>query len=511
MKRAFESNGIEGSTDNINMSTKRDTSKMSVSWKLLDRNKDGKVDNLQKDFKNDSSAGYKNPCEGYEGTIEINKKDFKEVLVSKSMPDVTKMKAAFKPHFKYASHAYGLRMMSKKIFNTKVELEVENLMIIIKQNEMSLIYLMRELVEWLLTNFPSIMVYLEDQIKGSKRLDVDDICTDSKCSAKRVKYWNREFLDDNVGFFDLVMTLGGDGTVLFASSIFQQHVPPVLSFSLGSLGFLTNFKFENFKRDLPMILNNKIKTNLRMRLECKVFRRKEPVANPVTGKKLCVSELSSEHHVLNELTIDRGSSPFISNLELYGDSSLLTVAQADGLIVSTPTGSTAYSLSAGGSLVYPSVNAIAVTPICPHTLSFRPIILPDSINLKVRVSVTSRATAWAAFDGKNRVQLQPGDYISISASPYAFPTVESSPTEFIDSISRTLNWNIREEQKSFTHMLSEKNKEKFANETFKSQDSDDSIEEVEVDLNSSDSQIDLTKVKSLVKDFEKKEKVELPL
>ena len=101
--------------------------------------------------------------------------------------------------------------------------------------------------------------------------------------------------------------------------------------------------------------------------------------------------MAAEYHVLNELTIDRGPSAFISMLEVFGDNSLLTVAQADGLIIATPTGSTAYSLSAGGSLVYPSVNAIAVTPICPHTLSFRPIILPDSMKLKVKVPLNSRA------------------------------------------------------------------------------------------------------------------------
>ncbi|GME98869.1 unnamed protein product [Ambrosiozyma monospora] len=148
-------------------------------------------------------------------------------------------------------------------------------------------------------------------------------------------------------------------------------------------------------------------------------------------------------------------------LELYGDGSLLTVAQADGLIIATPTGSTAYSLSAGGSLVHPSVSAISVTPICPHTLSFRPILLPDSMSLKVKVPLRSRATAFAAFDGRARVELLKGYYVSVSASPFPFPTVRSSKTEYIDSVSRVLNWNNREEQKSFVHLLSDKNKKSY--------------------------------------------------
>lgn len=390
---------------------------------------------------------------------------------------------ATKSHFQLSSTAYGVRMLSKDLSNTRVELKVENLMIVTKTHDVSLIYLTRELVEWLLINYPKVTVYVGEDMKNSKKFSAEDLCKDSRCENRRIKYWNPKFVDEHDNFFDLIVTLGGDGTVLFVSSVFQRHVPPVLSFSLGSLGFLTNFQFENFKEDLATVLNNRIKTNLRMRLDCKAYRRRPPIIDPNTGKKTCVTELVGQHQVLNELTIDRGPSPFISMLELYGDNSLLTMAQADGLIIATPTGSTAYSLSAGGSLVYPSVNAIAVTPICPHTLSFRPIILPESMTLKVRVSMKSRATAWAAFDGKSRLELKKGDYITIQASPYSFPTVESHPTEFIDSISRTLNWNVREQQRSFTHMLSRKNQEKYASDAGNTRADDEEVEEVIIDKN----------------------------
>lgn len=390
---------------------------------------------------------------------------------------------ATKSHFQLSSTAYGVRMLSKDLSNTKVELEVENLMIVTKTHDVSLIYLTRELVEWLLINFPKITVYVGEELKNSKKFSAEDLCKDSRCENRRIKHWSPKFVDEHDNFFDLIVTLGGDGTVLFVSSVFQRHVPPVLSFSLGSLGFLTNFQFEHFKEDLTAVLNKRIKTNLRMRLDCKAYRRRPPIVDPQTGKKTCVTELVAQHQVLNEVTIDRGPSPFISMLELYGDHSLLTMAQADGLIIATPTGSTAYSLSAGGSLVYPSVNAIAVTPICPHTLSFRPIILPESMVLKVRVSLKSRATAWAAFDGKSRMELKKGDYITIQASPYSFPTVESHATEFIDSISRTLNWNVREQQRSFTHMLSRKNQEKYASDAGNALADDEEVEEVIIDKN----------------------------
>ena len=150
-----------------------------------------------------------------------------------------------------------------------------------------------------------------------------------------------------------------------------------------------------------------------------------------------------------ELVIDRGPSPYVSNLELHGDNEPITVVQADGVIFSTPTGSTAYSLAAGGSLVHPDIPAILLTPICPHSLSFRPMLLNDSMLLRVCVPAGSRATAWCAFDGKGRLELCPGDFVTIAASQYPFPTVLSSSTEWIDGISRTLRWNSRAQQKAW--------------------------------------------------------------
>lgn len=110
----------------------------------------------------------------------------------------------------------------------------------------------------------------------------------------------------------------------------------------------------------------------------------------------------------------------------------------------TPTtGSTAYSLSAGGSLVHPDIPAILLTPICPHTLSFRPMVLSDTMLLRVSVPRNSRATAYCAFDGKGRIELKQGDHVTITASQYPFPTVVRTDTEWFDSVSRTLRWNVR--------------------------------------------------------------------
>jgi NAD+ kinase len=154
-------------------------------------------------------------------------------------------------------------------------------------------------------------------------------------------------------------------------------------------------------------------------------------------------EEGEQFEVLNELVIDRGPSAYVSNLELYGDDELLTIVQADGCIFSTPTGSTAYSLSAGGSLIHPSIPAILLTPICPHTLSFRPMVLSDALALRIAVPLKSRSSAYCSFDGKGRIELKQGDYVTLEASQYPFPTVMAGNNEWVESVQRALRWNVR--------------------------------------------------------------------
>lgn len=311
----------------------------------------------------------------------------------------------------------------------------------------------------------------------------------------RLRYWTPEMCAKSPELFDLVITLGGDGTVLFASWLFQRIVPPIIPFALGSLGFLTNFNYGDHQKVLSEAIQRGVRINLRMRFNCTVYRTRNGPAKRRAVRSAKTGEIfmnalgrtgweaiesvpgSSDHQrsiarsapkddkeiacfstypaesfqVLNELVVDRGPSPYVSLLELFGDDHHMTTVQADGLTVSTPTGSTAYSLSAGGSLVHPEIPAMLITPICPHTLSFRPMLLPDTMELRICVPYASRSTAWASFDGRGRVELQQGDHIKVTASAYPFPTVcnVSQSTDWFQSISRTLKWNERERQKSF--------------------------------------------------------------
>lgn len=142
----------------------------------------------------------------------------------------------------------------------------------------------------------------------------------------------------------------------------------------------------------------------------------------------------------------------MSNVDIFGDDEHFTSVSADGVCVSTPTGSTAYNLAAGGSLCHPENPVMLVTSICAHTLSFRPVILPDTIVLRIGVPYDARTSSWASFDGRERVELTPGDYVTVSASRYPFACVQPHgrrSEDWINSISAKLGWNTRQRQKSF--------------------------------------------------------------
>ena len=347
-------------------------------------------------------------------------------------------------HSSLMQTATSVREVSKQLQRKPIKCAVRNVMIITKARDNRLVYLTRDLAEWLLTtprygSDIGVSVYVDAKLRHSKRFDAPSLVAKDPRFSSMLKYWTPDLCWESPEKFDLVVTLGGDGTVLFTSWLFQRIVPPILSFALGSLGFLTTFEFERFRSNLDQAMGEKgMLVNLRMRFTCTVFRR-----DRTKGAEPDAMEEREQFEVLNELVIDRGPSPYVSNLELYGDNELLTVVQADGCIFSTPTGSTAYSLSAGGSLVHPSIPAILLTPICPHTLSSRPMVLSDTLHLRIAVPQSSRSTAWCAFDGKGRIELKQGDYVTLEASQYPFPTVMSANNEWVESIQRALRWNVR--------------------------------------------------------------------
>ena len=352
-------------------------------------------------------------------------------------------------HSRLMQTAHGVREVSRQLQRRPIKRAVRSVLIVTKARDNDLVLLTRELTEWLLTtprygSDIGVNVYVDAKLRHSKRFNAVELVSRDQRFESMLRYWTPDLCWSSPEKFDLVLTLGGDGTVLYTSWLFQRIVPPILSFSLGSLGFLTNFSYHEFRQSLKDVMGDVgMRVNLRMRFTCTVYRANQLAAVPENNERQPESIEGEQFEVLNELVIDRGPSPYVSNLELYGDGNLLTIVQADGCIFSTPTGSTAYSLSAGGSLVHPDIPALLLTPICPHTLSFRPMLLNDTMMLRIAVPKASRGGAWCSFDGKGRVELRPGDAVTIAASQYPFPTVLSNPMEWFDSISRTLRWNTR--------------------------------------------------------------------
>jgi len=288
-------------------------------------------------------------------------------------------------------------------------------------------------------------------------------------------------------FPDLVVTLGGDGLLMYASSVFQGPIPPLLAISGGSLGFLTAFSdcemthaikvalgmatpieggaavtttedvvaleeergLQVFPPNMPSYpfepidlaqrftfgIEDYICMTIRMRLDCRIVTKEGVV--------------KARYNVLNEVVIDRGSSPYLAALECFCDDVHLTTVQADGVIFATPSGSTAYSMAAGGSVVHPAVPCILVTPICPHVLSFRSMVFPDHVVLRCFVPNDARSTASVAFDGKHRSELQRGDSVQIQMSAYPVPTINKGDhsSDWLESLKNSFNFNTRPRQK----------------------------------------------------------------
>ena len=238
-------------------------------------------------------------------------------------------------HSRLVQTATGVREVSKQLQRRPIKRAVKNVMIVTKARDNQLVVLTRELTLWLLKtprygSDVGVNVYVDAKLRHAKRFDARTITDQDARFDDMLKYWTPDLCWSQPEKFDLVLTLGGDGTVLFTSWLFQRIVPPVLSFSLGSLGFLTSFEFERYKDHLSRVMGEDgMRVNLRMRFTCTVYRD-GPAGHEV--------EEGEQFEVLNELVIDRGPSPYVSNLELYGDNELLTVVQADGCIFSTPTG-----------------------------------------------------------------------------------------------------------------------------------------------------------------------------
>ena len=276
------------------------------------------------------------------------------------------------------------------------------------------------------------------------------VATATRCAAGAASTWTPDQAASLGSRVDFCVSLGGDGTILWAAGLFHRAVPPVVSYAMGSLGFLTPFLIEDCTRSLRHVLNGDVYVTLRARLACRILRSG---ALGLSEEDIAWTE-APPYTVLNEVVVDRGPAHSLVELDCFCDGMPMSRVYADGVIVATPTGSTAYSLAAGGSMVHPGISAMLLTPICAHALSSRPLLLPDGVELRIRVPDTSRCTAWVAFDGKNRSELHRGDTLCVRVSPFPVPAVcsASESEDWFRAARIGLGWNQRTEQKPFVQL-----------------------------------------------------------
>lgn len=222
---------------------------------------------------------------------------------------------------------------------------------------------------------------------------------------------------------DLLLIFGGDGTMLRVARQIAGSRTPILGVNIGSLGFLTAVPSSEMRRALEHVWNGEFTFEARALLQ-------------VCGH---VKQIAIAASAFNDIVISRGTVPRLIELEVCVDGDLLARYRCDGLIVSSPTGSTAYSLAAGGAVVFPTADVLALTPICPHTLSNRALILPGSAKINVKV-ITPKTSTILSADGQVVVELPAGDSVVIARSRQTVRLLHLSGSSFCQTLRRKLHW-----------------------------------------------------------------------
>ena len=229
---------------------------------------------------------------------------------------------------------------------------------------------------------------------------------------------------DMPGAVEMVVVLGGDGTLLAAARALQKKQVPILGVNLGGLGFLTEITLAELYPMLEAILRGEYKTDERMLLEARVWRKEKVV---------------DTFQVLNDVVINKGALARIIELETSVDQAYLTTFRSDGLVISTPTGSTGYSLSAGGPIVYPSLQSIIITPICPHTMTNRPIIVPKEATINVTLCSADQEV-FLTLDGQVGFKMELRDRVEIKKGEGFVKLIKSPSRSYFEVLRQKLMW-----------------------------------------------------------------------
>jgi Predicted sugar kinase len=262
----------------------------------------------------------------------------------------------------------------------------------------------KSLKKWL--EEKGVKVFLEMEISG--KITLDDGLKGNDLARKS----------------QLVVVLGGDGTMLRAARILAGHKVPILGINMGSFGYLTEVNLNEIHSTLELVIRGEFVAEKRMMLNVSIKHDRT---------------VTNVGDVLNDVVINRGNMSRMNELELAVDGEYLTTYKGDGLIVSTPTGSTAYSLSAGGPIVFPGKDLIIINPICPHTLTNRPIIFSEDSNLKIALWSKDKG-AMLTLDGQEAYKIISGDVVTIKKSKHIIKLVLSPYRSYGKILRSKLGW-----------------------------------------------------------------------
>ncbi len=223
---------------------------------------------------------------------------------------------------------------------------------------------------------------------------------------------------------DIAVILGGDGTILTVAGEISRHDIPVLGINIGHFGFLAEVEPNAIEACLDRLLSGDYRIEDRMMLQANIRRDNTPLA---------------AFHALNDVVVARASFSRLLNLKTMVDGHILDSFVSDGVILSTPTGSTAYSLSAGGPILDPALGAILITPICPHTMHTRSVVLPSDKEIVVEIGAYGGHDSFVTVDGKKGISVKEGDLVTVTRSPYTTKLIKISDTTFYNTIRRKLN------------------------------------------------------------------------
>ena len=229
---------------------------------------------------------------------------------------------------------------------------------------------------------------------------------------------------DLAALADMLVVLGGDGTMLAAARLVEDRPIPILGVNAGGLGFLTAVTRDELFTALEQVFANAFAEEKRLMLRSRIIRMGQQVAAAA---------------MLNDMALSKGALSHMVQLEVSIDGQFVTGLRGDGLIISTPTGSTAYSMAAGGPILNPAVHALILTPICPHTLTNRPIVIPQEAHVAVTL-VSNDEGAMVTFDGQAGIALQPRDLIEVRASENKTRLIRFADRTYYDMLRKKLKW-----------------------------------------------------------------------